>query len=642
MITLTSPFRCACLPTVLGFCLAAAATPAFSQGVSVSPGGPGTGSLQVSGPQQPATNQGFSQIGPHPVTHQVTRPVERIEMIVNTSRILTQEQRIPQAQVNNPEVLGLTALSANQIQVYARRAGVTQVNIWDEKGQIHSIDVMVYGDVQELARLLQAQFPKAALTLTPISSGVLIQGYVDDPNVQSRIVEIARNYYPNIIDNITVGGVQQVLLQVRVLEVSRTKLQSLGIDMAAILENGSFFASGAAGILRTAPLSAAGTLSTAGTEILAGRIANNGDNFFMFVEALKRNNLAKIMADPNLTTVSGRPAFMNAGGEFPIAVPQSLGTISIEYRRFGTQIDFVPIVLGNGVIRLEVRPRVSEIDESRSIVINGQQVPGLRVREADTAAELRAGQTLVIAGLVQTRTETSTRGVPWLMDTPYIGTFFRRTADQLNEIELLIMVTPQLVEGLDPSDLCQLPSMPGSVTTNPGDCQLMHQGHIEVLPDGRRPAHFQQPFPIGAGGGAAAGASSPDTGLLRGTPDIEPLPAMPQRAPAITPAPAPAPAVRPAPAVKEPATPAKESSAPVQREPSDEPLPSQLRIRPATQSRDLSVQPTLPSQSAPVQRPSNPMGTVTTLPALPSLQPANSESSAQPGMIGPIGYDTAK
>ena len=106
MITLNSPFRCACLPTVLGFCLVAAATPAFSQGVAVSPGGPGSGALQVSGPQQPATNHGFSQIGPHPVTHQVTRPVERIEMIVNTSRILTQEQRIPQAQVTTPKCSG--------------------------------------------------------------------------------------------------------------------------------------------------------------------------------------------------------------------------------------------------------------------------------------------------------------------------------------------------------------------------------------------------------------------------------------------------------------------------------------------------------------------------------------------------------
>jgi len=602
MVTLISPLRAVQFGIALSLGALVATPQAAAQTVMPAP-------QVVSPPPADAANGNFSQLGPHPVTHQVTRPVERIEMIVNTSRILTQEERIPQAQVNNPEVIGLTALSANQIQIYARRPGVTQVNLWDEKGQIHSIDVMVYGDVQELARILQVQFPRAALKLTPISTGVLIQGYVDDPSVQSRIVQIAQNYYPNVINDITIGGVQQVQLQVRVLEVSRTKLQSLGVDMAAILENGSFFASGAAGILRTASLTAAGAATTAGTETLVGRVASNGDNFFMFVEALKRNNLAKIMADPNLTTVSGRPAFMNAGGEFPIAVPQSLGTISIEYRRFGTQIDFVPIVLGNGVIRLEVRPRVSEIDESRSITINGQQVPGLRVREADTAAELRAGQTMVIAGLVQTRSETSTRGVPFLMDTPYVGTFFRRTADQLNEVELLIMVTPQLVEGIDPADMCQLGGGPGTVSTNPGDWQLMGEGRIEVPPSRKRPAHFQQPFPVGNEGGAAAGISD-GAGLLPAPSEEVPTPAVPRRQEAI----------RPMPPVVEPAVPLEKSGA------APEP---QLRIRPATQSRELSSAAAAPSSL-------DAFGPATTVPTVPSLQP---DSSAQPGLIGPSGYE---
>jgi len=569
------------------------------------------------GPARP-----FSQLDPQPVTHQVSKPMERLEMIVNTSRILTLEQRIPQAQVNNPEIVGLTALSPNQLQIFARRPGVTQVNIWDENQQIHSLDVMIYGDVQELARLLQTHFPKAALKLTPISTGVLIQGYVDDPSVQSRIVEIAQNYYPNVINAITVGGVQQVLLQVRVMEVSRTKLQSLGIDMAAILENGSFFASGAAGILTPGALTAAGTAATSGREVFTGRIANNGDSFFMFVEALKTNNIAKIVADPNLVTVSGRPAFMNSGGEIPIAVPQSLGTISIEYRRYGTQIDFVPIVLGNGVIRLEMYPRVSELDDSRSITINGSAVPAMRVREANTAAELRAGQTLAIAGLVQTRNETSTRGVPWLMDTPVIGSFFRRTSDQINEVELLILVTPQIVEGLDPQDLCQLPPMPGAVTTNPGDCQLFTQGHIEVRPDNCRPPHFQQPYPIGANGGAA-GASAlegpgPAEQRFENVPSLPlPTPPVPTRAPINTPTPQP-------------------------------PAPMGMQISPAPgQSPTLEAKIRVASPPAIMERaaPGESVSTIPSSPSLPSLPSLNNErstSSAGPGLIGPIGYEPTR
>lgn len=616
--------------TAAMLCAAAVPHPAAAQTIGVAP--PPAASVLPTDPAAPKLEEPrqFSQIGPHPVTHAVTKPVERIEMIVNTSRILTQEQKIPQAQVNNPEILGLTALSANQIQIYGRRAGVTQVNVWDEKGNIHSIDVMVYGDVQELARLLQSQFPKAALKLTPISTGVLIQGYVDDPNVQSRIVEIAQNYYPNVINNITIGGVQQVLLQVRVLEVSRTKLQSLGVDMAAILENGSFFATGAAGILRTAPLTAAGAVATSGAETMVSRIASNGDNFFFFVEALKRNNLAKIMADPNLVTVSGRPAFMNAGGEFPIAVPQSLGTISIEYRRFGTQIDFVPIVLGNGVIRLEMRPRVSEIDDSRSIVINGMQVPGLRVREVDTAAELRAGQSLVVAGLVQTRNETSVRGVPWLMDTPYIGTLFRRTSDQLNEIELLIMVTPQFVDGLDPQDLCQFGPGPGTVTTNPGDCQLFHQGHIEVRPDNCRPPHFQQPWPIGAQGGAAVGSNG--SGAMPEAVPLEAVPVVPQHPRTDAP--------QPRTEVPQPRTEVQPTVAPQVggQPPTSQEASSHLRIRPVTQSREVGPAITVSPAPAPISATTEPYGSVTTIPSLPPLPALTPASPSLPGMAGPVGY----
>ena len=139
--------------------------------------------------------------------------------------------------------------------------------------------------------------------------------------------------------------------------------------------------------------------------------------------------MLKILSDPTLVTVSGRPAFFNSGGEFPILVPQSLGTVSIEYKKFGTQIDFVPIVLGNGNLRLEVRPRISEIDHTRSITINGTTVPGLRVREADTGVEMHPGQTLAIAGLVQTRSEArKQREIPWLGEMPYVGAAFRRTS----------------------------------------------------------------------------------------------------------------------------------------------------------------------------------------------------------------------
>lgn len=430
----------------------------------------------------PAEPQGTS------VVHRVSAPSERLEMTVNTSRILTLDQKIPVAQVNNPEILELTALSPNQIQILAKRAGVTQVNLWDEQNQIHTVDVIVYGDAQELTLLLQSQFPTASLKVIPLSNSVLISGVVDDPNHVQRIVAIAEDYYPRVQNHITVAGVQQVLLQVRVMEVSRTKLRSLGIDFADLTRTGDFVGQSVSGLLAastgaTFDTTSGGMLPNATTAPTGGQtfqfgIVEPGNSFFGVIEALQQKNLAKILAEPNLVTVSGRPAFFNVGGEFPILVPQSLGTVSIQFRRFGTQVDFVPIVLGNGIIRLEVRPRVSEPDNTLSVVINGTNVPALKVREVETGVEMRAGQTLAIAGLVQNRLEASNRGLPFLSDLPWIGAAFGRRREQTNEIELLILVTPQLVEAMDPCDVP--PGGPGLDTASPTDGQLYGRGHLEV------------------------------------------------------------------------------------------------------------------------------------------------------------------
>jgi pilus assembly protein CpaC len=407
--------------------------------------------------------------------HEVHAPKERLEMTVNTSRILSLDKKIPQAQVNNPEILELTPLSPTQIQVFAKKTGVTQVNLWGEGEKIFTVDVIVYGDAQELSMLLQSQFPNAALKVIPVSNGVLISGYVDQPEHVGRIVQISEEYYPNVINNITVGGVQQVLLHVKVMEVSRTKLRALGFDFTKFTNGTAMFSSTVSGLISGI---GADAVSTPDDANMVFKVVDGGSSFFGVLQALRDDQLMKVLAEPTLVTVSGRPAFFQVGGEFPILVPQSMGTVSIEFKKFGTQVDFVPIVLGNGRIRLEVRPRVSEVDNTRSVEIGGTTIPGLRVREVDTGVEMKAGQTLAIAGLVQNRVEAQRRGVPWVSDLPYVGALFRKVEEQMNEIELLVMVTPELVEAMDPN---QVPTCgPGTTTTSPNDWELGLRGHIEV------------------------------------------------------------------------------------------------------------------------------------------------------------------
>lgn len=421
-------------------------------------------------------------LGSGTVVCKITESNQRQELTVNTSRILTLDKRIPQAQVNNPEILQLTALSPNQIQIFAKKPGVTQVNLWDEAGAIYSIDVIVFGDARELSLLIESQFPNCSIRVVPISNGVMLSGYVDQPEHVSRIMQLAQEYYPRVINNLTLGGVHEVLLHVKVMEVSRTKLRALGFDWTQI-SGQNIVRSSVSGLISgaTAADAVAGTSAsavTSGAETFFFSVIDGSDAFFGVLEALRQDNLMKVLAEPTLVTVSGRPAFFQVGGEFPIIVPQSLGTVSIEYKKYGTQVDFVPIVLGNGKIRLEVRPRVSEIDSARSVVINSTTVPGLRVREVDTGVEMKAGQTLAIAGLVETRVEAQRRGLPWISDVPYIGVPFRRVVERTNDVELLILVTPELVSAMNPEEVP--PGGPGMSTSSPTDSELYFGGLIEV------------------------------------------------------------------------------------------------------------------------------------------------------------------
>jgi pilus assembly protein CpaC len=405
---------------------------------------------------------------------------EQMEMTVNTSRILELDQKIPQAQVNNPDLIHITPLAPNQVQIAAKKAGVTQVNIWAENKQIYTVDVIIRGDARELAETLEANFPTASLKVVPVANSVMISGFVAEPEQVNHIIRIAEEFYPKVINNITVGGVQQVLLHVRVMEVSRTKLRTLGFDFAKLTGN-NMVTSGISGLL---PVDVKNSVMTnvagknAHADLFNFQIIHGSSAFLGLLEALREDKLLKVLAEPTLVTISGRPAQFNVGGEIPILVPQSLGTTSIDYKKYGTQLDFVPIVLGNGKIRLEVRPKISELDPASSVVLNGVVVPGLLSREVETGVEMNAGQTLAIGGLVQTRLDAERRGLPWVSDLPYVGMLFRRTEDTSNEIELLILVTPQLVDPLDPDEVP--PCGPGLDTTTPTDWEMYMKGHLEV------------------------------------------------------------------------------------------------------------------------------------------------------------------
>lgn len=235
------------------------------------------------------------------------------------------------------------------------------------------------------------------------------------------------------------------------------------------------------------------------------------------LNALRQDNLLKIVAEPTLVCESGRASSFKVGGQIAVPEPQGLGSVGVDYKDYGTRIDFVPIVLGNGKIHLEVRPSVSELDWANSTTIQGTNVPGFTNRVVDTSVEMMAGQTVAIAGLMQWITEGVNRGLPWISDLPYIGVAFRSVQNQVNEVELLIMVTPELVEPMDANEVPRCG--PGTQTASPDDWELFMKGHLEVpkcCPTG------------GSNGGGPGPAGSPDglppDGMILGPGEKVPAP----------------------------------------------------------------------------------------------------------------------
>lgn len=408
-------------------------------------------------------------------TYQLTKTREQVEMVVNTSMMIELDREINTAIPHNAQMVNVRPMSGTKMLVEARSTGVTHVDFIDENGQEYRLELMILGDARELAAILKAEFPTSTINVRPIQNGVILSGFVTNDVHVEQVDRISQQYFPEVINRVNVGGPHTVILHTKVLEVSRTKLRELGVDWQ--FGFGDDFIGQSLGVLGGGATSA-GAIVPGGTETFRYGVLNDGNSFFNFIRALRENNLVKVMADPTVVAEDGRPASFNSGGEFPIIVPSGLGQVGIEFREFGTKVDFIAKVRGNGKIWLEVRPTISELDPSRSVTLGGISVPGLRSRYVETAVELNAGQTLALAGLLQLRTETQSVGLPGLADVPYVGALFRRNLEVQNEVELLITVTPDFAGAMDPD---QVPAIePGMNSMSPTDTEFYLKGYMEV------------------------------------------------------------------------------------------------------------------------------------------------------------------
>jgi pilus assembly protein CpaC len=256
--------------------------------------------------------------------------------------------------------------------------------------------------------------------------------------VAKRAKELADKYAPDAASSVmTVRASSEVVLEVRILEATRSSLQDMGFS-GTISDGKSSFVYGTGLIGGTQP---GGVLSLHGT---AGSVSIDA-----VVAALEERGMVRTLARPNLVALSGEKASFLAGGEFPYPVPQGLNQTTIEFRTYGVKLSFLPTVQDNGLIRLQVAPEVSQLDVANSVRVNGVTVPGLVTRKADTTVELKNGDSLAMGGLFQHNYDNSLRQVPLLGDLPVLGTLFRSARWKRAETELVIIVTPRLIQPQD-------------------------------------------------------------------------------------------------------------------------------------------------------------------------------------------------
>jgi Flp pilus assembly secretin CpaC len=348
--------------------------------------------------------------------------------------------------------------------------------------------------IDQMSRAIQDYLKKQIKTIVPTSvvelvvanrSTAVVNGYVERAEHVQPIIDLVRGTLAQgigaapdavtVVNALRVTGATQVQLKVVIAEVQRQKIRDLGFDWNWLNVSPNAWLAGAStatglnpagGGALGLPLPLVGGSTNIGQSNINFLLRDDGvNNFQAFLRALERNDLGKLLAEPVLTTTTGQPAYFNVGGQTPILLPQGNGTISIQYRDFGTNLRFVPTVLGEGRIRLEVRPEVSEVNQALSVVVNGISVPGFITRFAETTVEMETGQSLVIAGLIQKRVRAIRNKIPVLGDIPIAGAAFQNKNYEQTDTDLVILVTPHLVDALDHPP-CELPGRESRIPNN--------------------------------------------------------------------------------------------------------------------------------------------------------------------------------
>ena len=383
-----------------------------------------------------------------------------LHIFVGKSVIINVQQRLKRVLSSNPAAVETLVTSPTQVVVEGKAAGTSSLILWDEAGNSQMLDVIVELDVSGLRAAISRAYPNQQIDLQADGGRVILSGNVSATNVSDELAKLAGEY-GQVVNSLSVpvSHDRQVLLEVKFAEVDRTKLDQLGFN---IISTGAANTPGAISTQQFGPPSLNNQLTNAIGAPLQGFTTSlnvtNLLNIFLFrpdlnlgatIQALQQKSVLEILAEPNLLALNGQKASFLSGGEFPFPVVQggqNIGAVTIQFRPFGVRLDFTANIDTQDVIRLHVAPEVSTLDFTNAITISGFTVPAISTRRAETELELKDGQSFGIAGLLDRRAQAQVSKIPGIGDIPILGQLFRSKTINRSNAELLVLVTPHIVD----------------------------------------------------------------------------------------------------------------------------------------------------------------------------------------------------
>jgi pilus assembly protein CpaC len=413
-----------------------------------------------------------------------TNRTAMVTVIVGKSQDVRTGSSFVDVMVGDPDVADVNPLTDHTLSILGKKIGTTRVSVYAEgKKLIGIFDVEVSYDITRLTNELKRRFPRSHLQASSVNGRIMLSGEVVDATTLDQAVTIARQFGPDIINSVSVMAPQQVMLEVRFIEISRTAGRELGVQWNTFgnpnINVGNGVPAAGLPITSAAGVAAAGVISGATPYgFLIANLAKGGLSANVALNALEQKGIARSLAEPNLVALSGDTASFLAGGEYPIPVAGSFGQITVDYKKYGVGLAFTPTVLDRGLINLKIEPEVSQIDPTHTVTVaNGISVPALIVRRASTTIELRDGQSFMLGGLLQTNNQNQIDQLPWLGSVPVLGTLFSSKSYQQNQTDLAIIVTPHLVRPTRPGDVVKTPA-DDSLPPNDADFFLLGKAEL--------------------------------------------------------------------------------------------------------------------------------------------------------------------